>query len=266
MKSAALLLVSLSSFLLAQQPNTPPTPSPSGQTALDQQPDSKNDIDIENWINFGGKTVSRLMSLGVEKRVAESIDPGVTGGEPVIVKWQMVRAGKGQQLALIFLPCHAGWDLAYLYTLTRRDESWRVADHVEADCHYDDNVSFEIVWIRDPNRDEVLLHHACEGRGTGYLEQHFLVFAISDGKLKEELETKEVFHSYPTAVERRRDLDQSSTFTLIPIRNSRLRAIEETRSSALNGKLTVQRRIFRWDAARGKYVPSAFANVEASPN
>jgi len=61
-------------------------------------------------------------------------------------------------------------------------------------------------------------------------------------------------------------MDQSSTFTLIPIRNSRSRAIEETRSSTLNGKLTVQRRTFRWNATRGKYVPSAFTIVEASPN
>jgi hypothetical protein len=97
------------------------------------------------------------------------------------------------------------------------------------------------------------------------LEQHFSVFAVFDGKLKEELETEEVLRSYPTAVERPRNLDQNSTFALIPIRNSRSRAIEETRSSTLNGKLSVQRRTFRWNAAKGKYVPSAFTPIEAPP-
>jgi len=219
-----------------------------------------------NWINFGGRTVSRLMNLGVEKRIAQSIDPDVTGGEPVVVEWKSVRGGASQRLALMFVPCHVGWDTAYLYVLSRNKGAWHTSDHIEVDCHYDNNVSFEVDWIRDPGRDEILVHHACVGRGTGYLEQSFSVFTPSADKLKNELETTEVLHSFPAAVDRPRDLDQSSKFTIIPMAGSSSRAIEETRSTVLNGKLTVQRRVFRWDAIKGKYVPSAFTPVEAALN
>lgn len=218
---------------------------------------------MENWINFGGKAVDRLTILGVEKRIAESVEPDVTGGEAVFVKWQAVREDPRQRTALMFLPCHVGWDSAYLYALSRDEKAWHTTDHAEMDCHYDDAVSFEVNWIRNPGRDEILVHHACVGHGTGYLEQQFSVFSLEDGKLKEELATDEVFHSYPTAVERPRNLDQNSTFTVIPVVGSHTRAIEETRSSVLNGRLTVQRRIFRWNVTKGKYAPSAFTPVEA---
>jgi hypothetical protein len=182
------------------------------------------------------------------------------------VKWKTARASAHQRFALLFIPCFSATDSAYLYALAWQEGAWRVTDHIEMDCHYDDNVSFETAWIRDPNRDEIMVHHGCAGRGTGYLEQHFSVFSLSGGRLTTELVTDDVLHSYPTAVERPRDLDQNSTFTVIPVVGSRSRAIEETRSSVLNDRLAVQRRIFRWNAAKQKYVPSAFKSVEAWQN
>jgi len=258
MKFQALVLLFSSAFLSSQQPNATSVPSSSGQAVVDRQPDSNNDIDMENWINFGGKTVDRLMDLGVEKKIAESIQ--------MFVKWQAIREVEGQRTALMFLPCHAGWDSAYLYVLSREKGTWLTTDHAEMDCHYDNDVSLEVNWIRDPGRDEILIHHACAGHGTGYLEQNLSVFTVSAEKLKSELETTEVLHSYPSAVDRPRDLDQNSTFTIIPMVGSGSRAIEETRSAVLNGKLSVRRRIFRWDPNKGKYVPSAFTLVEAAPN
>jgi len=181
------------------------------------------------------------------------------------VKWQTARASDHQRFALLFFPCFPANDSAYLFALARQGGAWRVADHIEMDCHYDDSVSFETVWIRDPSRDEILVHHDCAGRGTGYLEQHFSVFSLSGGKLATELVTDEVFHDFQYD-KPPHELDRKSVFTVIPVRDSRSRAIEETRSRTFDGKLTVQRRIFHWDAAKGKYVSSPFKPVEASPN
>lgn len=270
-KFLAVALISFSAALSAQSPGSSQTSEPAKgprpmHTAMDRQPDSENDIEMQNWIIFGGKTVDRLISLGVERRIAESINSAPTDEGTAFVTWKTARIGAKERSGLLFLPCHAGWDSAYLFALARQDKSWLVTDHLEMDCHYDDSVSFEVARIRDPDHDEVLVDHACAGHGTGYLEQHFSVFTLSGGKLKNELETTEVLHSYPTAVDRPRDLDQNSTFTVVPIRGSQSRAIEETRSSVLNGMLTVQRRIFRWNAVKGRYVPSIFTIVEASPN
>jgi hypothetical protein len=254
----------------AQEPRASHTPEPAKaarltQQTVDPQPDSSYDADMDIWLSYQDMMTQRLASLGVPRQVAQTlVSPN---GEIVTYpKWQTARSGPGQRFGLLFLPCHANWDTAYLYALLRRQGAWHVTDHIEVDCHYDDSVSFEIVQIRDPDHDEVLVHHACAGHGTGYLEQLFSVFTLSAGKLKDELETTEVLHSYPTAVDRPRDLDQNSTFTVVPIRGSQIRAIEETRSNVLNGKLTVQRRIFRWNAAREKYTPSTFVSVAASPN
>jgi hypothetical protein len=237
-------------------------PATVGQTSIEIQPNPDDDRAMIEWLNTQGKTVERLLSLGVKPEIAESITKGDTD---IYVRWQTPRANTHERYGLLFLPCHVAWDFAYIFTLTRQETGWHVSDSAWLDCHYDQSVSYETMRIRDPNRDEILVHHACAGHAASYLEQDLSVFAVSEGKLKEELEVEEVEHSSriggPPHV-----LDQNSTFTLVPVRNSRSRAIEETRSSTLNGKLTVQRRIFRWNAARGKYVPSAFTTVEASPN
>jgi hypothetical protein len=271
-KILMILASALTLNLNAQQPNAIQAPASGNGTAqaaqagADQQPDSENDGDMEDWIDIGGKTVDRLVSLGVDRKTAESFVSDQGNDDSLWAKWQTGRAGAHERFAILFLPCHLPDDAADLYTLSRQDSAWHVTDHFEAGCRYDESVSFGIAWIRDPNRDEVLVHHDCVGSGTGLLEQQFSVFSVADGKLKGELATDEVFHSYPRAVERPRDLDQNSAFTVIPVVGSRSRAIEETRSSVLNGRLTVQRRTFRWNAAKGKYVPSAFTPVEVSPN
>lgn len=269
-KILTVIALFLGMYSYAQQTDSRNAPTANADSARtprsssDQQPNSESNHEMENWIDSDGKTVDRLVSLGVSPEVAQSIDPSVTGGEPVWVRWKTARAGTHERLGLLFLPCHAGSDTAYLYTLTRREELWHAADHMEMDCHYDDSVSFESASIRDPKRDEILVHHACAGHGTGYLEQDFSVFAVSRAKLKEELETEEVLRIYRVGGPPR-DETHDSTFTVVPIRNSRSRAIEQTRSIVLNGKLTVQRRTFRWDVAKGKYIPSAFRLVEAAP-
>lgn len=257
--------------LYAQQPQPIQAPksgngsAQAARAAADQQPDSENDIDMQDWINNGNKTVERLVSLGVERKVAESFvsDQEIDGS--LWVRWQTARAGAQMRLGILFLPCHLPDDGADLFALARQGGAWHVTDHAEFDCHYDDSVSIDIQQIRFADRDEVLVHHACEGRGTGFLQQDFQLYLPFQGKLRLELDAQEVLNSFPPP-DMGRDLKQRSTFTVIPIRDSSSRAIEEIRSSISGDRLTVQERIYRWDEKKWKYIPSKFTVIEAPPS
>ncbi len=184
-KILTILAVAFGLNVCAQQQGAiqaPPSgngPAQTARTPADRQPDSENDVDMQNWINFGGKTVDRLVTLGVDRKIAESFFSASENDSSLWVKWQTARVSEHQFFALLFFPCFPLTDSAYLYALARQQEAWHVTDHIELDCHYDETVSFETAWIRDPNRDEIMVHHDCAGRGTGYLEQHFSVFSIT---------------------------------------------------------------------------------------
>ena len=237
------------------------------KAATDQPAPFEKDWETENamgeWLLEKGKTAERLAELGVNRETANAFvsDENST---PLFANWRSLHVGARLRTAALFLPCSQPFDRAYLYLLQWSGAAWHATDHDELDCHYDESVSMEVVEIRDPSRDEVLIHHACGGHGTGYLEQNFSVLLPVQGKFKEELETEEILRSSPVG-KQRRDLDRKSTFTIIPLSHRRSRAIEQTRSSILNGSLTVQRRLFRWDPAKGRYRPSAFTPVEAAP-
>jgi hypothetical protein len=207
----------------------------------------------------GGKLTERLVSLGVGPEIAGEYS-GLSEDDLKGIQWRFLDHER-HRIALLFLPCSAT-DSANLLLLIKEDSGWKINDQFGIDCHYDSSAGFEIGRIRDSKIDEIVVHHACFERGTGYLEQHFLVLFPSGGKLKLELDTREVVND--DQPQERRKLDQQSIFTVIPVGNSRTEAIEETRSSVLNGRLTVKRRIFRWDSTEGKYRPSAFTKVVAA--
>jgi hypothetical protein len=90
------------------------------------------------------------------------------------------------------------------------------------------------------------------------LQQDFQVFTIAGGKLDMVLDAEEVIVASPHGG---RELVQRSQFVAVPTKRSHPYDIEETRSATLNGKLTVQRRLYRWAASRGRYIPSSFVGV-----
>jgi len=156
MKLRALFILLLSPYLLAQQQNTAPVPNLAGPAAIEQEPDPENDMEMGLWLNANGKEVERLEGLGVERDIAESTTSSIIGGWPLYVNWQTARARAGDRFALLFFPCNEPVGFAYLYTLNRQVKSWHITDRIELDCHYDDSVSFQSIWIRDPNNDEVM--------------------------------------------------------------------------------------------------------------
>jgi len=269
MKASALFAIFFRLVIVAHQAATGQQPpendkEASALTQAEHQPSAlANQNEMEDWLIEDGKTEDRLVGIGVDRKVAQAF-VSADKNRTLFPDWTFARTGGKSRVGVLFLPCN--WEeLAYVYLVQYSDGGWRITDQKELDCHYDETASVEEVQIRNPNRDEIAIHHACEGHGTGYLEQSFSVFLPIRGKLKTELETDEVLHSFPTAVRVRHDLDQASTFTVIPVVGSNSRAIEETRSSTLNNQLIVQRRVFRWDAARDRYIASRFTKVEFEP-
>lgn len=197
----------------------------------------------------GEQKVQRLVAMGVEPDAAEAV--GIPS-EPQL-QWLSLQSESGQQLAVLFIPCSG--DLAFAYLMRQVGNQWKVADHDSFNCHYDDSVSLEVGTIANKQAQDVLVHHACVEHGTGFVQQNFQVFTIRSGKLKAVLDTEEIVDAADDALVRH----QRSTFVIVP--SSEGRVIEETRSTTLNGRLTGERRYFRWLASTGAYRASRFARV-----
>lgn len=245
-----------------QKPDSAKEPSVTQRLTHTQPPDSAKPWEMAEWLNSGKEQerIERLVSIGVERDVSTEYTHKVNA------KWFPLRTGQDQKNAILFLPCVR--DNAYVYLMEQQNSIWHVIDFEKPDCHYDMSVFVEIAPIRNPALDEVLVHHVCEGHGTGYSQQDFGIYSVAHGKFKQVLDAEEVIlasqYFYPNPA--MNEIHQRSLFILVPIENSRSRAIEETQSYQFNNKLTVKRRLFRWNAAKGRYMPSKFVPVVAAPN
>jgi len=213
-------------------------------------------IGMDEWLNDGTEKqrIQRLAGIGVPFDMAR-----LTVDSEASVEWLALRDHSSGKQAVLFLGCN-GLSGAAVYLLSRSSNAWSVRDHLGLDCHYDDLTSVELAVIRDPESEELLVHHDCGDRGTGFYDQHFRIFAIAGNRFQHELDATEDLLDQGGA----QDLKQRSTFTVVPMANSKQRTIEETRSSIVNGiRLRVERRYFYWSTQQGKYLPSAFTTVTA---
>jgi hypothetical protein len=236
----------------------------SQQTASIPPPDSAQPREMEDWLNSGDEQekINRLVSLGIDKATAKIL---TSDGIMDNILWKSLRTGSHQTYAILFFPC--GSLGADLYLLSKQGKSWHILDETGLDCHYDNSVSVEIMPIRSPEIDEVLVHHVGMERGTGYSRQDLNVFSIANDKLKLDLDTEEVvvsMYTRPNGI----DIDelQRSSFVVIPVSQSHTRILEETQSDLMNDKLSVLRRQFRWNAIKGRYLPTKFVPVVAAPD
>jgi hypothetical protein len=197
----------------------------------------------------GEQKMQRLIAMGVESNAAETV---AISSEPQL-QWLSLQTESNKQLAVLFIPCSG--DLAFAYLMRHVGNEWRAVDHDSFDCHYDDSVSLEVATLANKHAQDVLVHHACVSHGTGFVQQDFQVLTVRDGKFKSVLDTEEIVNSAND------DLDeyQQSSFVILPSPEGR--AIEETRSTTLNGKLTVERRYFRWLPSKDAYRASRFERV-----
>jgi hypothetical protein len=209
---------------------------------------------MNQWLNSGTEKqrIHRLVSLGVERETAEL---AVSERD---IRWRPIRSESQHEFALLFLPCN-GLAAAYLYLSEKADTGWHITDRFGFDCHYDDSVSFETVALRNPEVDDVLVHHACEGHGTGIVQQNLNVLAVNSEKLKLVLNTEEVIDAWPSDGH---EMHQRSQFASVPTVQPGSSAIEETRCISDNGKVTRQKRLFNWNSTAFRFQPSEFVKID----
>lgn len=227
-----------------------------------------------DWFNTGTnqEKTNRLASIGVDKKIAEAFFQDSRKPSP---KWADLASMAGTDRALIFLPC-SSLDRAYIYLMAKQTGRWSITDWNSFDCHYDESVAFTVEHLRSSHIDEIFVHHACEGHGTGYLQQDFFIFEARNGKLREIMDAAEVLRAYP--VDGSPQIEQSSRFQIIPSDHSSSKQIEEIRTKRISRRTDfseggstqaishtkVQRRIFRWDSKRRRYIASPYAAVQGS--
>src|ERR1700719_898146 len=108
---------------------------------------------MEEYLNSGTdeERVQKILSLGAKRESAE-----LASGDQM--KWRVIRSAPHQEMALLFTPCGSLY-ASFLYLLKNTDHGWRVVDDVGFDCHYDNNVYFEVASLRRSNIDDARVHH-----------------------------------------------------------------------------------------------------------
>lgn len=216
---------------------------------------------MQTVLNTGAQSdrVQRLVALGVDLKAAEA----VTVPSAPIVRWLPIRTEASDPAAILFLPCNLG-DSAFMYLLVNNG-SWRAIDQLTFDCHYDASVTMELAEVLGNNIHNVMVHHIGEGHGTGFSQQNFKLFRVVGGKFCVALDTEEILRVNRPSMEGAAGFEevQRSVFIVVPSPQRQPYAIEETRTTVLNGRLRVERRRFRWSAKRERFLPTQFLPVVA---
>jgi hypothetical protein len=211
--------------------------------------------EMENMLDVANthQKANLLTRLGVDPKIAQYVAEDLLAGKKIELK--PLRAKGEAHYGVAYLP--GGFRVCgYLYLLQGSDEdpvkkAWHVINHQQFDC-WDMAYSFEILPLRQPDVDDIVVHHVNEGHGSNYLADQTQVFSILDGKLQQTLATQD--HLDEGGVAGSDALEQSSTFLRFP-KNS----LEETRTTTVNDKLKkVERRYWRWSGQKRKFVPGPF--------
>jgi hypothetical protein len=139
---------------------------------------------------------------------------------------------------------------APILLLERSDNHWHLRDQEGMDCHYDDSASVQPVSITSSKLYDLLLHHDCQGRGTGYVEQHTRVLKIVGTRFKQVLDRQDVVHAFPPK--------GAGTFEESTFLPTSLNILEQTREATtydqydqpIISRIAITRRTFRWDGHR----------------
>jgi hypothetical protein len=211
--------------------------------------------EMSKWLNTGShdERTQKLVSLGIRRGEADL----APYDEDFV--WRRIRSESEREVAVLFLPC-GGMFSASIHVVENRNGRWHVTDSAGFDCHYDESVSFEVAALRNPDSDDVLVHHNCVEYGTGFVQQNFGVFIVRSGKLKLVLDSKEAVDDQGSTGEKYQ-LRLRSKF--VPVgAGEHSGIIEETRCQRLNGRLSIQRRQFAWDEAVFRFHASKFVRVD----
>lgn len=163
--------------------------------------------------------------------------------------WFYIKSGPGTALNVLALPCSSILG-APILLLERSDDHWHLRDHEGMDCHYDDSANVQLVSLTSSKQYDLLLQHDCQGRGTGYIEQHTRVLKVVGTRFKQVLDREDVVHVFPPGA--------TGTFEESIFLPTSLNTLEQTREATtydeneqpILSKLVITRRSFHWDGRR----------------
>jgi len=229
-------------------------------TAQRSLPEPPTDSSIRNTLRLGSPelVVALIEDLGVRKDIAEQYREGHEGEEKFA--WLSLRPINGAEARALFLPC--GIQGAAVFLLTQSKTGWVVRGEETFDCHYDNRVSIRSLYLTSRQQYDLLIGHACVAHGTGYVEQHTLVFRIASSGFKRVFDrTDYLMVDVPVGSRTK----QNSVFQPLGFG-----VLEETRDTwAISGddgedipaSLGIQRRMFRWSASLKKFQSSPFRRL-----
>jgi hypothetical protein len=163
--------------------------------------------------------------------------------------WFYLNSGPTTSLSVLALPCTSTLG-APILLLERSDDGWHLRDQEGMDCHYDDSANVKLVSLTSSKQYDLLLHHDCKGRGTGYVEQHTRVLRIVNTRFNQVLDQEDVVHAFPPGA-----IGTFEESTFLP---TSLNTLEQTREATtydqndqpILSKLVITRRYFNWNGHR----------------
>jgi hypothetical protein len=199
---------------------------------------------------------SLRLSTGPElRRLLEQLDvpPAIvdwySSGGIIGLHWFYLNSRPGASLNVLALPCSSILG-APILLLERSDNRWHLRDQEGMDCHYDDSANVQLVSLTSSRQYDLLLHHDCQARGTGYIEQHTRVLQIVGTRFKQALDREDVVHAFPPGA--------TGTFEESTFLPTSLYTLEQTREATnydendqpILSRIVITCRSFRWDGRR----------------
>jgi hypothetical protein len=161
-------------------------------------------------------------------------------------QWFYLNSRPGTSLNVLALPCSSILG-APILLVERVDDRWHLRDQEGMDCHYDDSASVQLTNLTSSRQYDLLLHHDCQGRGTGYVEQHTRLLRIVGTRFKQVLDRADIIHAFPPG---REGTFEESTF--LPTSPDTLEQTRESTTYDRNDQprmstIVITRRSFHWD-------------------
>ncbi len=187
------------------------------------------------------------------------VPPPVAHDAPFIEQQSGPRVETLGSAWLLWLPCGSISRTAHLYLLQQQNGTWHTADDAALDCWWKPS-SYELVRVPGRAAILVLVHHANASHGTGLVRDEMKLLEARGSRWAAILTTTEYLSEDVTG----EDLTVEQAGTLQPFPDG---SVEETRAttrhegSSEQWKLKIERRRWRWSAAKGCFTAGRFARA-----
>ena len=193
----------------------------------------------------GNELKQLLEQLDLPPKIVDEYSANYIGG----FHWFYLNSRSGTSLNALALPC-ASISGAPIFLLERSNGRWHLRDREGMDCHYDDSANVQLAGLTSRKQYDLLLHHDCQGRGTGYVEQHTRVLRIVGTHFKQVLDREDVVHAFPPGGT---GTSEESTFlptSLNTLEQTREANIYDSNYQPIMSRISISRRTFHWDGRR----------------